>query len=112
MLGYCYLDQERYDEAEGTLTQLASGDGSVRQRVSAYLGLASLYDRRGQKEKVSKCYQEAINLDESVKEILIQLERQSFWPKPVTDKEGRPARSSPSMREIEKIIAEAKRTPQ
>jgi predicted Zn-dependent protease len=112
MLGYCYLDQRILEAAERSLVEVAYSEGTVRQRISAYLGLASVYEHLGQKELVSVCYREAIDLDESVEEILMQAERQFFWPNPVSGGEGRLSRPSPSMREIEKVIGEAKKTPQ
>ena len=111
MLGYCYLDQKQWDRAERSLAEVAYSEGTLRQRVSAYLGLASVYENQGQKELVSACYREAIDLDESVAEILMQAERRFFWPNPVRSEEGRLSRSSPSMREIEKVIGEVKKAP-
>ena len=112
MLGYCYLDQRELEAAERSLAEVAHSEGTVRQRISAYLGLASVYENQGQKELVSMCYREAIDLDESVEEILMQAERQFFWPNPVGGEEGRLSRPSPSMHEIEKVIDEVKKTPE
>jgi hypothetical protein len=112
MLGYCQLDQKQWEAAERNLAEVAYGDGTVRQRVSAYLGLAFVYEKQGEKELMATCYREAIGLDERVADILMQAERQFFWPNPVRGEEERLSRPSPSMREIEKVIDEVKKNPQ
>lgn len=112
ILGYCYLDQKQWKTAENCLTEVANSEGTVRQRVSAYLGLASIYENQDQKELMSTCYREAMDLDESVAEILMQAERQFFWPKPIISDDERSSRPSPSVREIERIINDVKKNPQ
>jgi predicted Zn-dependent protease len=107
MLGYCYLDQGKYDEAGTAFRKITKADCTVRQQVSAYLGLATVYKQKGQKEEVSRCYKEAINLDESLEEVLMQIERESFWPTPISDGQNKPFRSGPSSSEVERIIREA-----
>ncbi len=110
MLGYCCLDQGRDGEAETLFRRFAHDEGPVRQRISAYLGLAYIYAQKGQKEEVRKCYAQAIQLDESLAELLLQISQQGFMPGPVSDQEGRGGGRAPlSPGEVNRIYEEVKR---
>ncbi|KPK44682.1 MAG: hypothetical protein AMK72_11780 [Planctomycetes bacterium SM23_25] len=99
-----------YDDAEAALTSVASGQAPVRQRVSAYLGLAFLYGKTGRNDSASRCYQQAMDLDDGVAEVLMQVERRGFVPSPVADPHGRiRSRRRISQGELERIIRDSRR---
>jgi len=66
VLGSCYLDMDRYDEAIDTFTKATETDGGS---VSAWVSLGIAYRQHGDLDKAEECYARALEIDPEYAEL-------------------------------------------